>query len=131
MFDSKSIAKKFGTIVEWLRGDRVVTDITEPRAVLESLTAHSNDGYITTIFCRENRYRCTYSHWWIPSRTIKTYHVFSVVQGKAPDILVQAYRLERTFPKLLSPWSSNSSQKEAAIEAYLDVLLVEIGRKRR
>lgn len=131
MASSNALIKALGSMFEWVRGTRTLIDITKPRATLEALEAHSNDGYVTTIFCREHRYRCVYDNWWIPNRIIKTYHVFCSVQGKAPETLVQAYRLERTFPPLLGPWSSNSSQKEAAIEAYLDILLADIESKRR
>lgn len=114
-----------GTVFERLRGPRILTEITKPRAQLESLTGHSTAGYITVIYCQERRYLCTYPRWGALSRVITTYTVFSKIEGKAPPELVKACAMERTFPALVHSWSAPFDKKRAAIEAYLDLILAE------
>lgn len=108
--------------IETIRGERSLTEITEARTQIESLVAYSVEGYTVTIHCQERKYRCDYKRWFVPSFVIKTYEVFATIAGKAPDVLIDACARDRTFPRLLNSWANSSSQKEAAIEAFLDLL---------
>jgi hypothetical protein len=116
-----------GNVIEQIRGPRVLREITERRAQIESLTGLSTAGFVTVIYCQERTYLCTYTRWWVYSRIITTYTVFSKVEGPAPAELVKACALERTFPALVNPFTGSFDKKRAAIEAYLDLVLVEAG----
>lgn len=116
-----------GTWIEQIRGPRVLREITERRAQIESLTGLSTAGFVTVIYCQERKYLCTYTRWWVYSRIVTTYTVFSKVEGPAPAELVKACALERTFPALVNPFTGSFDKKRAAIEAYLDLVLVEAG----
>lgn len=115
-------------IYESWRGPRQLQEITSARASIEAMTATSIDGVTTTIHCQERRYRCLYKRWYIRDHTVSTYFVFATVQGAASPTHVEACSMERSFPKLLHTWMPSASQKEAAIEAYLDLLLERLQR---
>jgi len=117
-FLRKIIAK----LIEGVRGERTVFEITEPRATIESLVAYAVEGYNLTIHCRERKFLCKYSRWYVPDRILTTYDVFATVAGKAPTALMEAATDDRTFPMLLENYSSSRAQKEAAIEAFVDLM---------
>lgn len=99
-----------------------MTEVTEARAQLESLVAYATNGVTITIHCQERKYRCDFFKWYIPSFVIVTYEVFATISGKAPQVLIDACARDITFPPLRSSWESSSRQKEAAIEAFLDLM---------
>lgn len=109
-------------IFETVRGERKLTEITEARAHIESLNAYATDGYRITIHCHERKYRCEFARWYIPNFVVNNFEVFATIAGTAPQVLVDACARERSFPSLLHTWSTPARQKEAAIEAYLDLL---------
>lgn len=108
--------------IETVRGERQLTEITEARAQIESLVAYAVEGYTVTIHCQERKYKCAFSRWYIPNFVVNTYEVFATIAGKAPQVLIDACARDRTFPSLLHSWAAPQSQKEAAIEAFLDLL---------
>ena len=107
---------------ESVRGERELIEITEARAQIESLVAYAVEGYTVTIHCQERKYRCRYQRWFIPDFVVYTYEVFATIAGKAPQVLIDACARDRTFPGLVNAWSTARAQKEAAIEAFLDLL---------
>ncbi len=115
--------KLFSILLEKIRGPRNLFEITTSRTNIEAMTATSIDGVTTTIHCQERKYLCRYDRWFILDRVVYTYFVFATVQGKATPHHIEACSMERSFPKLLHPWMPSASQKEAAIEAYLDLLV--------
>ncbi len=110
------------TLIETVRVEKTLTEITEAQAHIESLVAYAVEGYTITIHCQERKYACTYSRWYIPDFIVKTYEVFATIAGKAPQVLIDVCSRDSTFPGLLHPWSSTASQKQAAIEAFLDLI---------
>lgn len=123
MYYLKLTLKLIAGIIEMIRGPRSLREITEPRTQLESLVGYSIEGYVTTIHCQERKYLCHYHRWPWFNKVVSTYFVFSTVTGSAPGSLVDACSMERSFPALLFSGSSNIRQKEAAIEAYIDLLI--------
>lgn len=113
-------------LLESVRGARTVTEITEIRSRLESLVAYASTDYTVTIHCKERKFKCEYLRWWIPNNIVTTYEVFATLAGRAPAALVEACTDDRTFPKLLHYWSSPRNQKEAAIEAFIDLIQAQI-----
>lgn len=125
------LLKCFSILLEKVRGPRNLQEITPSRAYIEAMTATSIYGVTTTIHCQERMYMCRYDRWFIPNRIVYTYYVFATVSGQASPRHIEACSMERSFPKLLHSWMPSASQKEAAIEAYLDLLvhrLETIGR---
>lgn len=116
----------FARLLESVRGSRTVTEITEIRSRLESLVAYATRDYTVTIHCKERKFRCEYLRWYIPNKIVTTYEVFATVAGPAPSAMIKACTDGRTFPKLLHGWSSPRNQKEAAIEAFVDLMQVHI-----
>lgn len=109
-------------LIEVIRGERVVTEITQARSRIESIIAYAVEGYTITVHCQERKFKCCFSRWYIPDFVFYTYEVFATIAGKAPQALIDACSRDTTFPGLLIPWSSKASQKEASIEAFLDLI---------
>jgi hypothetical protein len=113
----------WGGLVQTFFGPMVVMETTTARAQIESLVGYSISGYVTTIHCQERKFLCRYDRWYTPNKVVYSYTVFATVTGIAPKAIVEACSLEKSFPKLLHPWMSSAQQKEAAIGAYLDILI--------
>lgn len=116
----------FARLFESMRGARTVTEITEVRSRLESLVAYASTDYTLTVHCKERKFKCEYERWFIPNKIVTTYEVFATLAGSAPARLIEACTDDRTFPKLLAGWSSPRNQKEAAIEAFIDLIQSQI-----
>lgn len=125
----KQVLNPLGAAIEWIKGPGEVQDTTAARGQLEALVGQSVSGYTLTIHCQERRHRYVYKNWYMPDRTIITYYVFATVSGQAPEVLVQACAMVRAFPKLLHPWCKPIRQKEAAIKAYIDLLLPQLPKR--
>lgn len=108
------------------QGPVKVREVTAPRMQIESLVGYSISGYVTTIHCQERQFLCEYERWFIRDRLTCTYNVFATVSGIAPQAIVDACSLEKSFPRLLHPWLPSGQQKEAAIGAYLDILIARL-----
>ena len=117
-----SLGQLISQIFETVRGERKLTEVTEARAQIESLVAYATDGYRITIHCQERKYRCEFSRWYIPNFVAHNFEVFATIAGTAPQVLIDACARERSFPRLLHPWTTTTRQKEAAIEGFLDLL---------
>ena len=114
------------SIWDVIRGPRILREITKPHMLVESLVGYSLNGYVITIHCQERKYRYEYKYRHIRDKAIYSYFVFATVTGSAPEKLVNACNMERAFPKLLPFWMPSETQKEAAIEAYLDLLIEKL-----
>lgn len=108
---------------KWVLGPYSFVDITSNRSNMETMTITTVDGTTTTIYCVEHRYLCRYKYWYVKNHVVSTYTVSATVFGKASENYIQACSIKHSFPKLLHPWMSSVSQKEAAIEAYMDLML--------
>lgn len=126
MYYLRLIELLLARLLERVRGARTVTEITEIRSRLESLVAYASTDYTLTIHCKERKFQCEYLRWYIPNKIVTTYEVFATTAGRAPTSLIEACADGRTFPKLLHGWSSPRNQKEAAIEAFIDLIQVHI-----
>jgi hypothetical protein len=126
MYYLRLLGLLFSRLLEYVRGARTVTEITEIRSRLESLVAYASTDYTVTIHCKERKFKCDYTRWWIPNKIVTTYEVFATLAGRAPPALIEACADDRTFPKLLHNWSSRRHQKEAAIEAFVDLIQAHI-----
>lgn len=114
------------SILDYLKGSRVLVEATTPQAIIESLVGYSVMGYIITIHCQERMYRYEYLNRFVRNKTFYSYFVFSTVSGDAPEKLKEACTMERAFPKLLEFWMPSENQKEAAVCAYLDLLIKKL-----
>jgi hypothetical protein len=113
-------------IYKWLLGPYVFVDITSRYSNTETMTVTTIDGTITTIHCQERRYLCRYNRQYVKDHVVCTYRVFATVHGPATYKHIQACRMRHSFPRLLHPWMSSIRQKEAVIEAYMDLLLNQL-----
>lgn len=125
----RSFLGKVASLIEIIKGPRSVIDITEPRAEIDSLNAHSHDGYVMQLFCHEKILKIVYKRWYIPNSTKTVYQVFCVIKGTAPDDISEAFSKDRSLPLLVSSLSNSKIKKQAAIEAYLDLVLEKLRKK--
>lgn len=126
MFGLRKMAQLFALFVEWGRGPATFKEVTPARAQIEALVGESTDGYSITIHCQERLYQYHYARWFVRNRIVASYYVFATIVGRAPTAMIEASSMTRSFPKLLHPWMPSASQKEAAIEAYIDLLLANV-----
>lgn len=112
--------------VEKVKGPRTTAEVVVPRTRSEGLTGHSVSGYEISIHCQERRYKVCYKRWWVSNDEFRMYHVYATLSNDSPDRLKEACKLDLAFPPLLGLWSSAKKQREAAIAAYLDVLIARL-----
>ncbi len=110
-------------LVSRAKGPSIVEELHVPGDLLgPPLTGHSTDGYEITIYCRKKRYRRRYERWFGSTQDLTMYQVYSTVSSDAPDALRRACELDRDFPPFHPEFISDEVQKEAAINAYLDLV---------
>lgn len=120
---SDILTMSFGSVIEIIRGPFTLTEINSENSDIESMIGHSIDGYTIKIYCQERNYLCKYRNWYILDRVKTVYHVFTEVSIDAPESLKVFCQRKRDFPKLLNGLMPSASQKEAAIRAYLDLII--------
>lgn len=113
----------FASIIETLRGPSTISEIPAAINDIECLMGYSLMGYSLRIHCLEKRYILNYKYWFMASREHAIYHVYAVVSQDAPEKLKMFCSEDRQFPKILNRWMPSASQKEAAIMAYLDLII--------
>ncbi len=57
------------------------------------------------------------------------YRVFSVVSDDAPEPLKKACELDIDIPALLPPSVDDHGHRQAAVNAYLDILIERLGQE--
>lgn len=118
----KSFISFFLIMIERLKGKKIVIDVSIPNNVVGHLIGYSIHGYEMQIFCKKKHYRRKYDKWFIPNDDHAAYEVFSIVSNDAPDSLKKACKLELVIPRLLAEPVSESMQRQAVVDAYLDIL---------
>ena len=108
---------------EKLKGEKTVYEVKLPKHALGHLDGIEMSGYRIRIYCQKKQFKRKYRSWLIPDKYTATYRVFSVVSNDAPEKLKEACGLDIDIPCQLSPFIDDEWQKEAAIQAYLDMLV--------
>jgi hypothetical protein len=111
-------------VLERMKGRKVVRLVSSPRDRFSAhLIGYSTSGYQIQIFCEKKMFQKEYSRWYIRSKNHDIYRVYAVVSPDAPETLRKACELDISFPPLYPEFFSDSFQKDAAVEAYLDSLI--------
>jgi hypothetical protein len=120
-----------GVFVDWITGPSKLHVINNPRAPVESLVGYHYQGYVINIHCLEKNFLRHYHRWFIPNKRITTYEVFATTSADAPKVLKDmCYNRMQQFPKLLNCWMPDASQSQAAVQAYLDLLITRLSDSR-
>lgn len=122
-----SLLSAFIILVEQLKGNKVFQEIKHPRNCLGQLAGYSIAGYRIEIFCQRKHYRRVYEAWFIPNTNHIAYRVFSVVTADAPERLKEACKLDIDIPALLPEIVGDHMLRQAAVDAYLDILIEKLG----
>ena len=117
------LVQLFASTIESLKGPKILFELPSKKNEIESLMGYSINGYTIKIHCLEKKYICRYRNWYISDKIKTVYHVYTTVSEDAPDILKKYCSVDRHFPRLLGYWMPSATQKEAAIEAYLDLII--------
>lgn len=120
------LASLMTSLVENLKGPRTTEEVVVPRTRSEGLTGHSVSGYEINIHCRERRYKVRYKRWWMGADELRMFHVFATYSNDCPERLKEACKLDISMPALLSSYAPAEKQREAAINAYLDILIARL-----
>lgn len=118
----KSLVKWLSFIIEKIKGSTIVTEISTPKNLVAHLTGYSIFGYEIQIFCQKRHYRRSYDKWYVPNANHVAYSVFSIVSNEAPVTLKKACELDIVIPQLMGENIDEKRQKQAAVDAYLDIL---------
>jgi len=113
----------FASIIEHIRGPSKLSEIAQKRNEIECLMVYSIQGYTVNIHCQEKQYLQRYKYFFVRDKIKTIYHVFTEVSDNAPDNLKRFCSEDKHFPKLLSFMMPSASQKEAAVNAYLDLII--------
>lgn len=110
--------------LEQLAGASVVRRKFRPTDLGAQLTGYSVAGYQIRVYCQEKLYVREFLWWQLPARRYCTFRVFGKVTSDAPDALRRACDyLDVNLPRLRPGFVSTQLQKEAAVSAYLDILI--------
>lgn len=124
-----AIQKLVSAVFFWwekLKGSRTLSEVVTKHNVVRSLNGLSVDGYSITFHCHRKEYQQTYSRWFVPSKIHTLYRVYSTVSNDAPSLLKEVCQLEVDLPALWPEFISDKFQKEAAIGAYMDLLIMRM-----
>lgn len=96
-----------------------------------SLTVHSVHGFEVTINCEATYYKRLFKRVVMPMRRMAVYRISAHVPPGAPFVLREvAGEFTATFPREGFYWMGEIHQKQRAIEAYLDLLLAKLDRRK-
>lgn len=109
--------------LERLKGTSIVRRYYRVGDLCEELTGYAIANYEIRLYCQQMRYVREYLRWIFPRQSYSTFRVFSRVTQDAPGSLKRACELEIDLPRMVPRFLSEAKQKEAAIQAYLDILL--------
>jgi hypothetical protein len=120
-----------GILLLWesLKGTKTVREVKHPSNTLGQLVGYSVAGYKLEIYCQRKHYRRSYDKWFIPNKDHMAYRVFSVVSQDAPDSLKKACELDIDIPALLPLAIDDHGHRQAAVNAYLDILIARLGEE--
>lgn len=109
-------------LFERIKGATRVIEVKTPKNLVGQLTGYSIYGYELQIFCQKRHFRRSYDKWFIPNENHIAYRVFSIVSNNAPAKLKKACELDIVIPQLMNDGIDERRQRQAAIDAYLDIL---------
>lgn len=113
-------------LFEKLKGQQKVEELHSTQTLVGHLTGYSVAGYEIRLFCQKRRYLKKYSRWFVPDQIHTLYHVYSSVSNDAPANLKTVCELDLNIPAMTPSFVSEKLQKEAAIHAYLDILIAKL-----
>lgn len=125
----KSLLAKF---LELIRGPKTFSEVENNGVLQTTLTGMSIRGFVINITCTQSTKNCIYERKWIRNRLLYTYEVRSTFTGTPPEPLREPLSKVLHFPDILAPWMTHAAQREAAISAYLDIVIAQLpGRGQR
>jgi hypothetical protein len=96
---------------------------------VSSLSIHTVHGYDLSICVEATYFERSYERFYMPSRLMATYHVYTLVPPEAPERLrLIAGTFSVDLPRQYV-WANEMMQKQGAIEAYLDLLIGRLDRR--
>lgn len=122
----KSLLSDLLLYLERLKGKKTVYEVKLPKNALGHLVGYAVSGYEVRIYCQKKQYKRMYDSRLIPDKDTVLFRVFSVVSNDAPALLREACELDVDIPCQLSPLIDDEGQKDAAIQAYLDMLAAKL-----
>lgn len=92
-----------------------------------------SDGSYINIYCKEIKYTLKYSSWWARDKPVYLYKVWAdLFPDNARNISEDIKKIfkDRTLciTNLWHPYSMTESKKKAAIQGFLDIMLIENNR---
>lgn len=118
-------------LIERIKGEKEFIEIKSPHQALGFLVGRNVMGYAISIYCQKIKYRNTYKSRLVPDHHYKLYRVFSTVTSQAPEELIKACELDIPIPALLPFFFTDAEQRDAAIDAYVAMLIQEVQNNRR
>jgi hypothetical protein len=110
-----------------LQGPSWVQEST--KGEVSSLSIHTVHGYDLSICVEATYFERSYERFYMPSRLMATYHVYTLVPPEAPERLrLIAGTFSVDLPRQYV-WANEMMQKQGAIEAYLDLLIGRLDRR--
>lgn len=111
-----------------LQGPSWVQEST--KGEVSSLSIHTVHGYDLSICVEATYFERSYARFYMPSRLMASYHVYTLVPPEAPERLrLIAGTFSVDLPRQYV-WADEMMQKQGAIEAYLDLLINRLDRRR-
>lgn len=116
----------FAQFFELVRGPKVLSEVENNGVLQTTLTGMSIRGFVINITCTQSTKNCIYKRRWIRDRLLYTYEVTATYEGTPPEPLKEPLSKVLHFPDILAPWMTHAAQREAAISAYLDIVISQL-----
>lgn len=116
----------FGHVWEKIRGPRTVIDVENNGILTSQLLGVTLRGVVINITCKQYVKIIHYDRWWVRDRVIHSYVITGSCDGEPPEFLRELFSGEMLISNVLTPWASQGAQREAAVSAYLDIVMSKL-----
>lgn len=119
----KKVLRRAHLVIEILKGVATVREVERSGEEVCRITGSTISGFDLTFICEKKTYYRTSEGLLKTQTEHNVYYVTCEVGDEAPEALKLACADMETFPPMLNPALSDYCQGEAAINAYLDLVI--------
>jgi len=122
------ICSFFVLLLERIKGEQVFVLAELDHKAISHLVGQSLIDYEIHIHCQRKQYVRMYRRWPWFNRSYVVYRVFTVINGTAPQDVVEACMIEIDIPAQLPSFVDDNLQRMKAVNSYLDLVIARLAK---